>query len=98
MIGINNKAVIKAGKLAIVTMAGGQGTRLGHNGPKGTYDIGLETHKSLFELLSDYLITPFLYPLIRHPNGFNVALTSSKLVALRALGTIPHGSGSSAKL
>ena len=46
---------IKAGKLAAVTMAGGQGTRLGHNGPKGTFDIGLESHKSLFELLSDSL-------------------------------------------
>jgi len=46
---------IKAGKVAAVTMAGGQGTRLGHNGPKGTYDIGLESHKSIFELLCDTL-------------------------------------------
>ena len=49
------KEAIKAGKLAAVTMAGGQGTRLGHKGPKGTFDIGLESHKSLFELLSDGL-------------------------------------------
>ncbi len=49
------KKAIKQGKLAAVTMAGGQGTRLGHDGPKGTYDIGLESHKSLFELLSDGL-------------------------------------------
>lgn len=49
------KKAIKEGKLAAVTMAGGQGTRLGHDGPKGTYDIGLESHKSLFELLSDNL-------------------------------------------
>jgi len=47
------KKAIKEGELAVVTMAGGQGTRLGHNGPKGTYDIGLDSHKSLFELLSD---------------------------------------------
>ena len=49
------KQAIKEGKLAAVTMAGGQGTRLGHTGPKGTYDIGLDSHKSLFELLCDYL-------------------------------------------
>ena len=49
------ESAIRAGKLAAVTMAGGQGTRLGHKGPKGTFDIGLESHKSLFELLSDSL-------------------------------------------
>ena len=49
------ESAIRAGKLAAVTMAGGQGTRLWHKGPKGTFDIGLESHKSLFELLSDSL-------------------------------------------
>ncbi len=44
---------IREGKLAVVTMAGGQGTRLGHNGPKGTFDLGLESHKSIFEILCD---------------------------------------------
>ena len=46
---------IKKGKLAVVTMAGGQGTRLGHKGPKGTYDLGLASHKSIFEILCDTL-------------------------------------------
>ena len=49
------KQAIKNGKLAAVTMAGGQGTRLGHNGPKGTFDIGLYSHKTLFELICDSL-------------------------------------------
>lgn len=46
---------IKEGKLAVVTMAGGQGTRLGHHGPKGTFDLGLDSHKSIFEILCDTL-------------------------------------------
>ena len=47
--------IIQEGKYAVVTMAGGQGTRLGHDAPKGTYDLGLASHKSIFELLCDTL-------------------------------------------
>ena len=43
--------VIKNGKYAVVTMAGGQGTRLGHKGPKGTFMMGLEEDKSIFQIL-----------------------------------------------
>jgi len=46
---------IKSGEVSVVLMAGGQGTRLGHNGPKGTFDIGLPSRKSLFNLQCDKL-------------------------------------------
>jgi len=45
---------IKEGELAFATLAGGQGTRLGHTGPKGTYKIE-EINKTLFEIMSDSL-------------------------------------------
>jgi len=47
--------IIKEGKYAVVTMAGGQGSRLGHDGPKGTFDFGLENKKTIFEVLCDNL-------------------------------------------
>ena len=46
---------IKDHKFAVVTMAGGQGTRLGHSGPKGTYIFDIENNKSIFEALCDTL-------------------------------------------
>ncbi len=52
---IGEKILIN-GQYAVVTMAGGQGTRLGHPGPKGTFKLDIYGKgKYLFEILAENL-------------------------------------------
>ena len=48
--------VLSQNQYAVVTLAGGSGSRLGHNGPKGTFEVKLfEKNISIFEVLCNQL-------------------------------------------
>jgi len=46
-------AALQAGRVAAFTVAGGQGTRLGYDGPKGTYPVTPVTEKTLFQVFAE---------------------------------------------
>ena len=48
--------LIAAGRIAAFTVAGGQGTRLGWNGPKGTYPATPVTGRPLFRVLAEQIL------------------------------------------
>jgi UDP-N-acetylglucosamine/UDP-N-acetylgalactosamine diphosphorylase len=50
------KKCIKSGKVGAIVLAGGQGTRLKVEGPKGCFPISLVRHKSLFQLLAEKVL------------------------------------------
>jgi UDP-N-acetylglucosamine/UDP-N-acetylgalactosamine diphosphorylase len=47
---------LRAGRVAAFVVAGGQGTRLGYDGPKGTYPVTPLTRKSLFQVFAEKLL------------------------------------------
>ncbi|HXQ79911.1 MAG TPA: UDPGP type 1 family protein [Opitutaceae bacterium] len=46
------EAALRAGRVAAFTVAGGQGTRLGYDGPKGTFPVTPVRHRSLFQVFA----------------------------------------------
>lgn len=50
------EAALKNGQVAVLLVAGGQGTRLGFDGPKGTFSIGPISGKSLFQIHAEKVL------------------------------------------
>jgi UDP-N-acetylglucosamine/UDP-N-acetylgalactosamine diphosphorylase len=48
--------MLREGRVAIYLVAGGQGTRLGYNGPKGCFPVSPIKQKSLFQLFSENIM------------------------------------------
>ena len=48
--------LFRAGKVAAVTVAGGQGTRMGFDAPKGTFPIGPVSGRSLFQIHAERIL------------------------------------------
>ncbi|MCF3652182.1 UDPGP type 1 family protein [Synoicihabitans lomoniglobus] len=47
------ETALRAGRVAAFTVAGGQGTRLGYNGPKGTFPVTPVRKKTLFQVFAE---------------------------------------------
>jgi UDP-N-acetylglucosamine/UDP-N-acetylgalactosamine diphosphorylase len=50
------ESALRAGRVAAFTVAGGQGTRLGYDGPKGTFPVTPVLRRSLFQVFSEKLL------------------------------------------
>jgi UDP-N-acetylglucosamine/UDP-N-acetylgalactosamine diphosphorylase len=50
------ETALKAGRVAAFTVAGGQGTRLGYDGPKGTFPVTPILHKPLFQVFAEKIL------------------------------------------
>ncbi|MEI6861424.1 MAG: UDPGP type 1 family protein [Verrucomicrobiota bacterium] len=50
------EAALRSGRVAAFTVAGGQGTRLGYDGPKGTFPVTPVKRKPLFQVFAEKIL------------------------------------------
>ncbi|MEX2580430.1 MAG: UDPGP type 1 family protein [Verrucomicrobiales bacterium] len=50
------EAALRSGRVAAFTVAGGQGTRLGYDGPKGTFGVTPVLESSLFQVFAEKIL------------------------------------------
>lgn len=88
------EAALRAGQVAVLLVAGGQGTRLGHPGPKGTFPIGPISERSLFQIHCEKILAlsrryeaPIPLCIMTSPD--NDALTREFFVAKNFFGLDP---------
>ncbi|MBK8482083.1 MAG: UTP--glucose-1-phosphate uridylyltransferase [Proteobacteria bacterium] len=85
---------LRDGRVAALLVAGGQGTRLGYDGPKGAFALGPVSGRSLFAMHAERLVAlgrrfgrvPFLY-VMASPE--NVAVTRAFFLAHECFGLPP---------
>lgn len=53
---VAGEEALRAGRVAAFTVAGGQGTRLGYDGPKGTFPVTPVAGKTLFQVFAEKLL------------------------------------------
>lgn len=51
------EAAYRDGRVAVLMVAGGQGTRLGFSGPKGCFSIAPHSHKSIYQLQAQKVLS-----------------------------------------
>jgi UDP-N-acetylglucosamine/UDP-N-acetylgalactosamine diphosphorylase len=69
------KKRLAQGKVGCILVAGGQGTRLGWNGPKGTFPLSTVNNKSLFQLFAERVAAASR----RYGHALPVAIMTSSL-------------------
>ena len=92
---LRGEELLRQGKIAAFVVAGGQGTRLGWDAPKGTFPATPVKHKSLFQCFAEYLIA--LGERYGHPIPFYIMTSPQNDAATRQFWYTHHFFGMPSK-